>query len=216
MPESARTQIRPASDEEIAALSCASPFSLLIQDYITAHGGSGIFMPSGQRYAFQQVPLAALLTSAVTTAKDRYAVPLDYIFLVTSIRGHLLPVKLSSDTFATNNNSVLLSPQQARTLRAQNCRVQLQNISRTQFLIGPRGNNGFDACLADLYEAEGGGPVVTSDLGVSALVGPGESLELAVTLQDTTAGMENTNGAQYGVLVGGLLIYLGPSNRAKT
>ena len=204
---------RAPTREEIAQLSCTSPFSQLMQDYIDSHGGSGVFMPEGNRYLHVSVPLLSLLTSSISTAKDRYQIPLDFLFLVTSIRPDAQPIRIDVDAIAYAG-STITNPQIARSFRMQNCRVSLQNTSRSQYMIGPRGNNGFDATLASFSEPDGGSPLGMADLGVSGLVGPGETLESTVTLASTTSS-ENANGARYGLMVSGLLLYLGPSNRAK-
>ena len=206
-------QARFGTPEEVAGFSSGSPFTQLMQDYIAAHGGSGIFLPEGNRYLHVSIPLLALLTSSISTAKDRYIVPLDYLFLTTSIRADVQPIRIDVDAISYAG-STITNPQIAKSFRMQNCRVSLQNTSRSQYLIGPRGTNSFDAGLASLSEPDGGAVLTLADLGVAGLVGPGETLESTVTLASTTAS-ENANGARYGVLLSGLLLYLGPSNRAK-
>ena len=212
-PPEPQARARQATPEEVARLSCSSPFSQLMQDYIAAHGGSGIFLPEGNRYLHASIPLLSLLTSSISTAKDRYIVPLDYLFLGTSIRADVQPIRIDVDAISYAG-STITNPQIAKSFRMQNCRVSLQNSSRSQYVIGPRGTNGFDASLASFSEPDGGSVMGMADLGVAGLVGPGETLECTVTLASTTAS-ENANGARYGLMVSGLLLYLGPSNRAK-
>jgi hypothetical protein len=90
-------------------------------------------------------------------------------------------------------------------VRAWNCTVALANLDRNgENIIGQQGDNSAQVCLAELYAPAGGErrTIGSAFPGLGAVVLGGQSLELAVALQDDDASLETAAGAEYGLLIG--------------
>ena len=147
--------------------------------------------------------LGATLTEAVITGTDKYRVDDSFIFLVNKIRAHVKSVTPGTTEALTYSGVAVTDPDKVRSTRMLNCQVSLALQSRNEFLIGTQGDNSSDVCLYDLSPQNGG----EIDFGeFPAIVPPGETLKLQVDLIDGDNALESAAGAEYGLLVTGLLL----------
>ena len=205
-------QIAPAlgqGEEGVGRVVCAPPsvFALL-RTYLTDEEADLLRRPlTSDNVTFQQVVLGrALDRTTTTTGKDKFSVPDTHLFLITEIRGHLLPVNLNADTSFSYGGQPQTNPEQIRCIRLQNCAVSLKNLSRCgELLIGVQGSEAAEVALSDLTPPYGR-PVSTEQLQSLAIVRPKDTLEMEVKLKSTSANIENTSGANFGVLIAGILL----------
>ncbi|MFA6168565.1 MAG: hypothetical protein WC700_18210 [Gemmatimonadaceae bacterium] len=144
------------------------------------------------------IPLQATLTTSVLTLSDsNYVVPSDQDLYIYSIAGYLASNALASEPTAMLG-WLNLDPSERFLVKAMNCVVQLEDVSRTYKFF-----EGREATLASIMPPFGS-PVqfpVETPIPVSAK----HSLKATFTLQDTAAATVGAS-TDYGVQITGVLV----------
>lgn len=156
---------------------------------------------SPERYRPVAIPLFKSLSTTTTSSSDKFTCPDIQRFLIRRILAHLQIADLSAESQAV---SAVGNPsfRDRLVMKAANCRINIQNTSRTQKLID--GDNGL--VLASLMSPVGDGPIDWRD--APYILMPGETVKVDMALIDTAS--DAAGGAtEYGVVLEGILLRVG-------
>jgi len=149
-----------------------------------------------EKYRPVAIPLFKSLSTTTTSSSDKYTCPDVQRFVIRWIRHHLQIADLSAESQAV---SAIGNPSYVDRLAMKmgNCRINIQNTSRTQRLID--GDNGL---VLDSIRQR---PIDWRD--APYILMPGETVKVDMALIDTASDVVG-GATEYGVVLEGFLLRL--------
>lgn len=151
---------------------------------------------SPEDYRLIEVPLMVALSTSATSGTDTFRALTTHHFVIKELRGHILIRDVTSETVAVSNYGNP-SYRDRIAIKANNCRVTLQNTDRSQKVFESSNNLN----LGSFMRVSGGAPIVVDP---PHILPAGETLEATFTLVDTTSAVVGgTSKVEYGLILVG-------------